>query len=388
MNDNFNEKKQETNSTGNIDAKLKGISSISQLIETLDASYTALNQGFNPKANYLLCSVEYILQEKALDQIRSRQKQIPNLKTDGHGLLAWWGGDIPKGCQICLHGNKGFTPIRSISTCNLRCKFCYYNHGAEEELNAYHFQINMRYVEIDGLKTMIDKQSSGIGGISWVYYEPFMDIEKHFEPIRYIHDTGLYQWMYTNGTLCTEDNLKALANSGLDELRFNLAATLCSKTVLKNLKIARKYFPHVGIESPMFKEYYDAFINNKNEILDSGIEFINCAELHLNQNIMPHFYNEDVEIYVYKYGYLSPLASRHYTYDLIELAEKESWKGITIHDCSNQTKFYRGINKNNTFGVVNYTTENAVPKAWHSKMVRKYPEYFEKFLDKTQGAFL
>jgi pyruvate formate-lyase activating enzyme-like uncharacterized protein len=367
-------------SKGEIPAvKFKGIHSIGQLLEEIETSYAALKQNFNRRANYLLCTIEYIFQEKVLAEIRKRQKNIPGLKTMGHGLLAWWGGEISKGCQTCLHSRNGFYAIRSVSVCNLSCKFCYYSKDTNEELQPCHFEINSKYREVDDIKTMIDKQSVYLSGISWVYYEPFMQLEKHFELIRYIHDAGLYQWMYTNGTLCNEENLKALADSGLDELRFNLAATFCSKKVMKNLKLAKKYFPLIGIESPMFKEYYEAFIENKDEILDSGAEFINCAELHLNPGNIENF--KDEELYVYKFGYVSPISSRHYTYDLIELADKESWQGITIHDCSNQTKVYRSINKKSDFGVSNYTGENAVPKGWHLKTVQKHPGYFEKFLD-------
>ena len=62
-------------------------------------------------------------------------------------------------------------------------------------------------------------------GISYVYLEPFMEIEKYYGIIKKFRAAGIHQHMYTNGLLANEENLKALAEAGLDELRFNLGAT-------------------------------------------------------------------------------------------------------------------------------------------------------------------
>ena len=43
--------------------------------------------------------------------------------------------------------------------------------------------------------------------------------------IRAFKEAGIHQHMYTNGALATEENLRALGEAGLDELRFNLGAS-------------------------------------------------------------------------------------------------------------------------------------------------------------------
>lgn len=55
--------------------------------------------------------------------------------------------------------------------------------------------------------------------------------------------------MYTNGTLATEENLKALGEAGLDELRFNLGASNASDKVIEAIATAKKYIKYVGIET-------------------------------------------------------------------------------------------------------------------------------------------
>ena len=67
-----------------------------------------------------------------------------------------------------------------------------------------------------------------------------MEIEKYYGIIKKFHAAGIHQHMYTNGTLATEENLKALGEAGLDELRFNLGATNASDKVIEAIAIAKK----------------------------------------------------------------------------------------------------------------------------------------------------
>ena len=82
-------------------------------------------------------------------------------------------------------------------------------------------------------------------GIAYVYLEPFMEIEKYYGVIRTFHAAGVHQHMYTNGTLATEENLRALGEAGLDELRFNLGADRLRRHGDRGQwLLARKYIPY------------------------------------------------------------------------------------------------------------------------------------------------
>ena len=157
------------------------------------------------------------------------------------------------GCKNCLEGS-GLGAIRSVSECNLNCRYCYYYGDSDPALLSDHFKWRDFYYTKDDIKMMFDKQErEQLGGLCWVYYEPFMDFDKHPELIAYITSKGIHQHMYTNGTLCTEEHFRILQDSGLTELRFDLAATNCSRKVLKNMRIARKYFEYLCVESPMYE---------------------------------------------------------------------------------------------------------------------------------------
>ena len=197
-------------------------------------------------------------------------------------------------------------------------------------------------------------------GIAYVYLEPFMEIEKYYGVIRVFHEAGIHQHMYTNGTLATEENLRALGESGLDELRINLGASGCSDFVIENIAVAGKYIPHVGIETPMTPELYAAFLEKKDRILSTGLDFINFAELHLNENNLGNYFGEPM--YMCRMGYLSPVWSRELTLRMMKTACEEQWP-VCVHDCSDKTKFARDLHlkaqEGGWFGASSYGSEFA-----------------------------
>jgi len=145
---------------------------------------------------------------------------------------------FPKGCCSCLLGT-GLGAIRKTNKCNLKCKFCY-NYGEMEDIPP----IGEGMWEIGGTKfyekdidLLLSIQQKPTG-ISYVYLEPFMEIEKYYSIIKKFSDAQVYQHLYTNGTLATEETLKALGEAGLNEIRFNLGASNCSDKVIENIGIA------------------------------------------------------------------------------------------------------------------------------------------------------
>ncbi|SDJ18421.1 radical SAM protein [Proteiniclasticum ruminis] len=298
--------------------------------------------------------------EEAIDHRNEKlMEDIGGLKTLEKRTL-YVGNDekFPRGCKSCLLGT-GLNAIRKTNKCNIECKFCY-NYG---ELNQIP-PVGEGMWEIGGTKFYekdIDLLLSVYRkptGVSYVYLEPFMEIEKYYSIIRRFKEAKVYQHLYTNGLLATEETLKALGEAGLDEIRFNLGAANCADQVIRNIKIAKKYIRTVGIETPMTPEFFDAFTKKKEMILDTGLDFINCAELHLNENNIGNYEGENM--YIARHGYISPIWSRELTLKFMKMAHEEKWD-IAVHDCSNQTKFARNLNLSSKegkwFGASNYSSE-------------------------------
>ena len=93
-------------------------------------------------------------------------------------------------------------------------------------------------------------------------------------------------------------------------------------------------------------------------MLDTGLDFINCAELHLNPNNLPNYMGEN--LYMCRQGYLSPVWSRELTLTLMRQAAEEGWSPV-VHDCSNHTKFARDLHlrarEGGWFGASAYGSE-------------------------------
>jgi len=65
-------------------------------------------------------------------------------------------------------------------------------------------------------------------------------------------------------------------------------------------------------------------------------------------------------MYISRHGYISPIWSRELTFKLMKMADEENWD-LVVHDCSNHTKFARGLNLSSKegrwFGASNYGCE-------------------------------
>lgn len=265
---------------------------------------------------------------------------------------------FPKGCRSCLLGT-GLSAVRKTNKCNMQCKFCY-DYGVIDEIPPIGegmWEIGgtkFRENDIDMLLSIHQKPS----GISYVYLEPFMEIELYYSVIKKFRDAGIYQHLYTNGVLANEENLRALGEAGLNELRFNLGASACADSVIENIRIAKRYIPMVGIETPMTPAFFDTFMKKKEQILSTGLDFINCAELHLNENNIDNYAGEN--LYIARHGYVSPVFSHWLTLDFMRIASEEQWN-IAVHDCSNRTKFARDLNlrakEGGWFGASGYACE-------------------------------
>lgn len=293
-------------------------------------------------------------QQKLLSEI----KGLKGIGDEPRSLYVGPDDLFPRGCRSCLLGS-GLSAVRKTNRCNANCPFCY-DYGVLDKIPPIGeglWEIGGTRFREEDLPALFSIQKKPTG-ISYVYLEPFMEIEKYYGVIRRFNEAGIWQHMYTNGLNANRENLKALGEAGLNELRFNLGASRCADRVIDVMAIAAEYIPAVGIETPMTPEFYDLFMEKKDRILSTGIRFMNCAELHLNENNLCNYFGEN--LYFYRMGYLSPIFSRLLTLRLMKTASEEEWP-IVVHDCSNRTKFLRDLNlkakEGGWFGASGYTCE-------------------------------
>jgi hypothetical protein len=300
--------------------------------------------------DYVCVQIEMAVEQLVLDGVRRRQSAIPGLILGGGGHVARWGGELAPGCRdYCLQARN--LAFRQSSRCNLECDFCYYyGEPFNEPLPPRLYAIGDGYYDLETLRIMAERQELSKRGIGWVFFEPFCEEEKIWPAMELFRDAGAYQYLYTNGVLLDEGAISRLADSGLNELRFNLAATDCSDKVLETMKIAARRIQHLCVESPVYSRFARRFVEKHKQILDTGVRYIHLAELQITPNALERgTWNEEGPIYRHKRAYVSPVQSRQLTYDIFELAVSEGWKGVTIFDCSNEVKLYRGVRPDGSF---------------------------------------
>ena len=312
-----------------------------------------------PRQREIALAALYQIETAEAARIDALMAEVPGLKSLS-GRTYYVGPDdrFPKGCRSCLLGT-GLGAVRKTNKCNLQCPFCY-DYGemdSQPPVGEGMWEIGgTRFYERDlDLLLSIQKPPTGI---AYVYLEPFMEIEAYYAPIRRFKKAGVYQHMYTNGTLSTEENLRALGEAGLDELRINLGASGCADRVIEMMGVAKKHIPMVGVETPMTPAFFEAFMKKKDAVFAAGIDFINCAELHLNPNNVENYWGEPM--YMCRQGYLSPIWSHELTLKFMRRAAEEGWP-LTVHDCCNRTKLARDLNlhahEGGWFGASGYVSE-------------------------------
>jgi hypothetical protein len=306
------------------------------------------------EGNEILTFLEIKLCDLVLELIKFRQSNLKKLKfLDSNKTVAIWNGDYLPSCKICL--TDEFVPLRTSTSCQLDCDFCYVKGKIVEPLikNMYNF-MSSNFSEI-ALKVTLDKQKEFFKGIAWASRgEPLLEIDKIKRMMPYISNLGIYQWMNTNGLLISEDILKILVDCGLNELRFDLQASNFSEDIIKKMELSKKYINNIVVETPIFKKSFENYKKWIQPLYDIGVSHYNMPELQVFPNTILNYMKTEGIFYKHNRGYVSPINSTMYIYDLLDIFE-ENKIDVTVNICSNSAKFYRGV-KSYLRGVISYNT--------------------------------
>jgi len=323
-----------------------------------------------PKDIQWLMEIERLVEHAHIKSIRKRQEQITDLQNrDGYVFYLASERNLPQTCQACLSSNK-LTVLRHSDKCNLNCKFCYYYGEPEQYYPKGMIQLGDRWQYPEDIPLMFKDQGEKL--IRWVSYEPLMNMKTMLPTMKWFSENGYYQSLNTNGTLASKKVLKQLADAGLNDLRFNPAATLCHDEVLENMKNAKGMFDEIGIESPMFHQFKQALVDNIDVILDV-VDYISFQELQLMPNNIGKFYGPH---YRYHQGHVTTLSSRTLVYDFFELAVENDWHtkyDVLFLDCSSELKFYRGVKRGQYFAdVSNFPSRVKLSLNWYNWAIQNY----------------
>lgn len=189
---------------------------------------------------------------------------------------------ISPGCMACKTG--GWLCAFIGTRCNATCPHCP-NHTVNKGADIATATGMNGSVDIDDILLKLEQPYYKGVGISGG--EPLMYIDELVEWVTKIKAKfpHLYVWNYTNGLLASETNLRRLAEAGLDEIRFDLAAYDYAPEILNNMKNAVGIIPSVGIEIPVLLEQYGDLIKAIDFADSVGVKYINLHDLYVNDLI-------------------------------------------------------------------------------------------------------
>ncbi len=198
--------------------------------------------------------------------------------------FSWKLGQLPKGCQLCVQGKKLVLFVTGL--CPRRCFYCPISdkksqkdviYANEWPINDNEFENIFKEAELCGAK------GAGITG-----GDPLVKLERTATLIKNLKQRfgqHFHVHLYTSLNLITEETLKQLYHSGLDEIRVH--PDLEDKTFWPRISFLKQFSWDVGVEIPLIptkeketKELVD-FIQNK-------IDFLNLNELEISDTNANH----------------------------------------------------------------------------------------------------
>lgn len=207
-------------------------------------------------------------------------------------------GQLSPGCQICVDGHWGCCFIGF--SCTRDCFFCPNHYSDQKErppsLHGLSIQSPKEHVE------MIERL--GIKGTAFSGGEPLLYLNRvlsHTRLIRQTFGNNIYIWLYSNGDLATEDNLRSLKEAGVNEIRFDLSARNYD---LSPLILARKIMPTVSVEIPAIPEDEKIVLSLLPDLITIGIDHLNLHQLCANDINFTNLLKRD---YHFIHDYPSPI---------------------------------------------------------------------------------
>ncbi len=194
-----------------------------------------------------------------------------------------------EGCKYCVKGEKLVLFITGI--CSQRCNFCPVSEkkfGADD-IYANEWKISSKEDMLEEIK-LTDAQGAGITG-----GDPLCKIDRTVEYIKFLKEKKRKQFhihLYTPFKLVTEENMKALFESGLDEIRFH--PKLDDDSEWDKIEIALKYNWDAGLEIPCLPDKVEEmkklvdYFNNK-------VKFLNLNELEFSDTEVEHYNMDEYE---------------------------------------------------------------------------------------------
>lgn len=180
-------------------------------------------------------------------------------------------GNVSPGCRCCQNGK--WVCIFLTYQCNAKCGFCASPWKQQDKITSAFGSTPsqvLSHIEegtVDGI--------SFSGGDCFLVYDRLVEWLSYFKKRR----SGIYYWAYTNGLAADKSKLAHLAKLGLNEIRYNIAATgYDSPSILEQIRFATRLFQKVAVEIPSIPADYENLIRILPYLDAIGVAYLNLHE--------------------------------------------------------------------------------------------------------------
>ena len=260
---------------------------------------------------------------------------------------------LSSACEACKNGIGTMTSYISFQ-CHRNCFFCF--NPNQENFEAYFNRKNDWSSELWQIKN----QGGILTHIALTGGEPLLysdDTVAFFEKAKELFPTA-HRRLYTSGDLLTEDILKKLQQTGLEEIRFSYKIEddkSLKENVLHQMDLAKSYIPAVLVEMPVMPDSEEEMKSLLKCLDHMGIFGINLLELgfpYCNQEAFSAKgyqlkYPPYQTLYNFSYAGGLPIAgSEVIALRLLHYAIKEKLN-LGIHYCSLENKNFGQLYQQN-----------------------------------------
>lgn len=218
----------------------------------------------------------------AAESMARRESLLRDLASDissGSSGTKYYRRSLSPGCRCC--GETSWSCLFINGICNARCFFC----PAEQTETGDPATNSIPFPDVADYADYLER--FGFTGASISGGEPLMTFDRslHFlKSLRERFAERIHLWLYTNGTLVTRDKLLRLAESGLNEIRFDLCAVDYD---LDKVRLANGVIETVTVEIPAVPEDLGRLQELLPDLVAAGVRFLNLHQLRCTPRNFP-----------------------------------------------------------------------------------------------------
>ena len=245
--------------------------------------------------------------------------------------FSWKLGRLPKGCQLCVQGKKLVLFITGL--CPRKCFYCPISDKKSQKDVIYANEWPIKENELETIfkeAELCGAKGAGItGGDPLVKLARTVTIIKNFKQ-RFGQHFHIH--LYTSLNLITEETLKQLYYSGLDEIRVH--PDLDDRTLWPKISLLKKFSWDVGVEIPLIPTK-EMETKKLIDLIQDKVDFLNINELEIsdtnaNHLVEKHFLPKDSMSYGVK-------GSGELGIELLNYVEK-NYPQFNVHYCTTTLK--------------------------------------------------